>query len=393
MLELDLLGRCDHAAGDHVAAHDAAEDVDQHTLDRRVGEQDAECSGHPLLGGAAADVEEVGRLAAVVLDDVHGRHRKPGAVDHAADVAVELDVVEVELRGLDLEWLFLVDVAHLGDVLVAVERVVVEVHLGVESDHPAVGGRDQRVDLEQRGVGLAVGLGQSVHEFRARLESVAFESEPERELAAEVGVEPHIWVEVGLEDGVGVLGRDLFDLHAAELRRHHHRESLGAVEDHTQVELAIDRQSLFDEDGAHQLALGPGLLGDQGHAEDLAGELDRLVWVVGELDAAAFAASAGVDLRLDDDPAAELLGRRPRRFGLGNDNASRHRHPVLGQHLFALILVDLHMSSLGIRLHPGANGLGYCAPDFTSSQGLVSTEILDQMSNGLSREFGLRNEE
>ena len=32
----------------------------------------------------------------------HGGHRQPGAVHHAADVAVELDVVEVELRGLDL---------------------------------------------------------------------------------------------------------------------------------------------------------------------------------------------------------------------------------------------------------------------------------------------------
>jgi hypothetical protein len=40
--------------------------------------------------GAAADIEEVGRLAAVQLDDVHGRHRQAGAVDHAADVAVQL---------------------------------------------------------------------------------------------------------------------------------------------------------------------------------------------------------------------------------------------------------------------------------------------------------------
>ena len=45
-----------------------------------------------LLGaGAAADIEEVGRLAAVELDRVHRRHRQTGAVDDAADVAVELD--------------------------------------------------------------------------------------------------------------------------------------------------------------------------------------------------------------------------------------------------------------------------------------------------------------
>ena len=58
-------------------------------------EDELEGRGHPLLGGAAADVEEVGRRAAVQLDDVHRRHRQAGAVDHAADVAVELDVVEL----------------------------------------------------------------------------------------------------------------------------------------------------------------------------------------------------------------------------------------------------------------------------------------------------------
>ena len=51
-----------------------------------------------LLGrGAAADVEEVRGLAAVQLDDVHRGHREAGAVDHAADVAVERDIVEVVL--------------------------------------------------------------------------------------------------------------------------------------------------------------------------------------------------------------------------------------------------------------------------------------------------------
>ena len=54
------------------------------------------------LRGAAADVEEVRRRFAVELDDVHRRHGEAGAVDHAADGAVERDVVEVVLRGLDL---------------------------------------------------------------------------------------------------------------------------------------------------------------------------------------------------------------------------------------------------------------------------------------------------
>jgi hypothetical protein len=37
---------------------------------------------------------------------------------------------------------------------VAEERVVVEVHLGVERHHVAVAGDHQRVDLRERGVGV-----------------------------------------------------------------------------------------------------------------------------------------------------------------------------------------------------------------------------------------------
>ena len=75
-------------------------------------EHDLEGLGDLLGGGAAADVEEVGRLAAEQLDGVHGRHRQAGAVDQAADVAVQADVGEVELAGLDLGRIFFVEVAQ-----------------------------------------------------------------------------------------------------------------------------------------------------------------------------------------------------------------------------------------------------------------------------------------
>ena len=57
------------------------------------------------------------------------RHRQAGAVDQAADVAVERDVAEVVALGLDLDRVLLVEVAQRLALLVAVERVVVEVHL------------------------------------------------------------------------------------------------------------------------------------------------------------------------------------------------------------------------------------------------------------------------
>ena len=105
--------------GQHVAAQDAAEDVDQHGLDVGVRHQDAEGVLDLLGVGAAADVEEVGRLAARQLDDVHRRHGQAGAVDHAADGAVEADVVQRELRRLDLERILFVGVAQRLEVGVA----------------------------------------------------------------------------------------------------------------------------------------------------------------------------------------------------------------------------------------------------------------------------------
>src|SRR5215212_492232 len=109
-LHADGLGSLDDAARHHVGADDAAEDVDEHGADVRVCEQDAEGGFHAFLRGAAANVQEVGGLAARELDDVHRGHGEPRAVDHAGDVAVELDVVEVELRSLYFERLLFVEV-------------------------------------------------------------------------------------------------------------------------------------------------------------------------------------------------------------------------------------------------------------------------------------------
>ena len=62
-----------------------------------------------------------------------------------------------------------------------------------------------------------------------------------------------------------------------------------------------------------------------------------------QLDAAALAAAAGVDLRLDDDDAAaEAAGDLAGFGGVEGDFAARHRHAVPREDGFGLILVDFH---------------------------------------------------
>ena len=62
-----------------------------------ISVEDLKRVGHLLRRGAATNIKEIGGGASVQLDDIHRRHRQASAVHHAADVAVEANVVEVPL--------------------------------------------------------------------------------------------------------------------------------------------------------------------------------------------------------------------------------------------------------------------------------------------------------
>ena len=95
-----------------------------------------------------------------VGDDVEGAHDQAGAVADDADLALELDVVEVLLLGRGLERVGRGGVLQRRAVLVPEGRVVVEGDLRVERQHGAVGRLGQGVDLDQGGVLGVEGLPQ-----------------------------------------------------------------------------------------------------------------------------------------------------------------------------------------------------------------------------------------
>src|SRR2546426_2774301 len=78
------------------------------------------------------------------------------------------DVRKIELGSFDFGGVFLVEVAHGDDLRMAEERVRIEVELGVEGEHLAVAGEDERIDFRQRRVALVEGAIQTLHEL-ARL--------------------------------------------------------------------------------------------------------------------------------------------------------------------------------------------------------------------------------
>src|SRR6202041_1748621 len=133
-----------------IDAQDATKNVNQHRLHALVAEQDFE-RVRDLFGiSPAANIEEVRGHAAGVFDDIHRRHCEPGAVDHAAHTAIELDVVQAVFRSLNLERIFFRDVAQFADIGMAEERIVIESQLGIECEKATVCGGDEGIYFEER---------------------------------------------------------------------------------------------------------------------------------------------------------------------------------------------------------------------------------------------------
>ena len=334
----------DDAVGDVVAAVDAAEDVDEDALCLSAFEHDVKGGCDLLGGGVAADVEEVRGLAAAVLEHIDGRHGKTRAVDHACNVAAEVDVVESVRGGFEFLRIFFAVVAELGDVGVAVECAVVKVELGVEGNDVVVLGDDERVDLDLRAVLADEGGVETLHERRGfahcrcgDVDGVCHARRLERH-------EPDDRVDVLLDDLLGVLFGDLFDLDAALLGAHHDDAGAEAVNNEGEVKFFFDLRSLFDEQAVDDLALGSRLMRDERLAEQFARVAAHFVGRLCDLDAARFAAAARVDLCLDDDDGgAELFGVVDGSVYGECGQSVRDFDAVFAQHLFGLILVNVHL--------------------------------------------------
>ena len=233
------------------------------------------------------------------------------------------------------------------------ERVVVEVHLRVERQQVAVGGHDQRVDLDHRRVGALERLVEREHQLGGLAGLRGVQAQRKRQLASLERHQAGARADVLLEDAVRRLRRDLFDVHAAVGAGHENRARRSAVEDERQVELARDPQPLFHEHARDQAAFRTGLVRLERHADHVARDPLGFVGVLGQLHAAALAASAGMNLRLDDDGAAAEppgnlagLGRVERHLAL------RNGHAIPREDGLGLIFVDFH------RVLSGAAGRG-----------------------------------
>ena len=145
----------------------------------------------------------------------------------------------------------------------AVNRVVVEIDLGVEREQIAALGDNQRVDLQDRRVGGDEGGVERHHHLDALLQAIAAQAEREAKLLrlewlqADAGVDEH------LVDLLRRLFGDLLNLDAALLADHEDDALRGAIHHQAEIQLLVDGQALFHEQARNLLAVGTGLVGHE----------------------------------------------------------------------------------------------------------------------------------
>lgn len=310
-LEVERLDSVDQTVSNGVAADDTAKDVDENGSDLGVAGDELESLLDGGGGSTTTDVEEVGGLAAIELDDIHGGHGKAGAVDKAADVTVELDEVETGLGGAHLIGVLLGGVAPLEGLLLAELGVVVKVELGVHAHDLVVRSLGEGVDLDLGGVLLEEDLVEVLDGLDGIVNALLAEAELDGDVAGHLVRHTDVDVDVGGVDSIGVLLGDTLNVHAA-LRRGHDDGALGAtVHEDGEVELAAGELALADVDGVAETALSTGLLGDELVTDHLLGEHLGLGGGVDDTNTAlqavikgTLATTTGEDLGLDDHVVA-----------------------------------------------------------------------------------------
>jgi hypothetical protein len=159
------------------------------------------------------------------------------------------------------------------------------------------------------------------------------ETHPECQLARLERNDTRARVDVLAEDLFRFLRRDFLDVHSTGGTGDDDRARRRTIDDDAQIELAFDLESFFDQDASDFSAFRSGLVRDERHAEHLLGELLGLVGGLGDLDAAALATPAGMDLRLDDgNVAAQTFGDRTGFLGGEGHFAARNGHTEARQH-------------------------------------------------------------
>ena len=133
--------------------------------------------------------------------------------------------------------------------------VLVERDLAVEGDDLAVLVEDERVDLDERRVFALVDLVELHEDVGDLVDELGREVRGDRDLARLLEVDAGDRVDLDARERLGLLDRELLDLHAALDAREREVRAVGPVEQHREVELLRDVGAARDHDALDDVAL------------------------------------------------------------------------------------------------------------------------------------------
>src|SRR5208283_812432 len=231
--------------------------------------------------------------------------------------------------------------------------IVVERHLGIESEDPVILGHDERIDLNHGGIEIAERTVAAEDACDSAADLLQSEAKTEGKLPRLKRLEANCRLDHNLQDFFGMLFGDLLDFHAAEARCDDPHPLDLPVENEAEVNLPLERFGDLNIDSLNDLALWAGLIGDEGFAKKLRRRRAHFIIGLAELDASRLAAAAGMDLGLHGPmPAAEFGRAIDRLLGTISDRPMRCCHTKIRQDLLGLILVNVQTPLLTTSLQP-----------------------------------------
>src|SRR5690606_20160233 len=135
----------DHTLGDSVTADNATKNIDQDRFDIRILEDDPEAVFHAFGISRSTDVQELCRTSATEFDNIHCRHGQSGTIDHTSHIPVELNKIEIIFLGFDFDGIFFGLIAHICEIRMPEESIVIEAHLAVHGNDIAISVDEQRI--------------------------------------------------------------------------------------------------------------------------------------------------------------------------------------------------------------------------------------------------------
>ena len=360
----ELGDRFEDAVGDFHAGGDAAIDIDEHGFDLRVGQYDLQAFGHHSRGCAAADVQEVGGLDVGALflasagDGIQGTHDESCAVADHTDLAVQVHVVQAVFAGALFEGVGNDGIHETRPAVMAEGGVVIQGDLGVQGAQ-LLGGfvirvadLGERIDFHERGVVVFEAAPHLEQNLCGLIDVRVVEADALCHFGGSGQVEVTERIDVQALDGLRMFLGDFLDFGAAVGGGQHVEVARGAVHG--------DGHVVFVQD-----VLGFGykhagnLVPVDGHRQDGLGFKNRLVAVMGDLDAAGLTTMTDLDLRLDYAGIADFVRRFSDFMGVLGKDGVRGGNVLFLEQLTRLVFVKIHRSFPDYVIGPACNCTQY----------------------------------